>query len=88
MDNRFGDIETFLAVANGGSFAAAAKALRLTPSEVSHNKEGLEERVGPSLTALETSLDLKTPFSEPLICPARCRCRARIYQQLGRDANG
>jgi hypothetical protein len=27
MDNRFGDIETFLQVANGGSLASAAKSL-------------------------------------------------------------
>ncbi|OHD00650.1 MAG: LysR family transcriptional regulator [Sphingopyxis sp. RIFCSPHIGHO2_01_FULL_65_24] len=46
MDNRFGDIETFLAVASGGSFAAAAKALRLTPSAVSRSIARLEQRLG------------------------------------------
>ncbi|WP_422061012.1 LysR family transcriptional regulator [Sphingopyxis sp.] len=49
MDNRFGDIETFLAVANGGSFAAAAKALRLTPSAVSRSIARLERRLGTIL---------------------------------------
>lgn len=49
MDNRFGDIETFLAVANGGSFAAAAKALRLTPSAVSRSIARLEGRLGVTL---------------------------------------
>ncbi|RYD40239.1 MAG: LysR family transcriptional regulator, partial [Sphingomonadales bacterium] len=49
MDNRFGDIETFLAVANGGSFAAAAKALRLTPSAVSRSIARLEGRLGTIL---------------------------------------
>lgn len=49
MDNRFGDIETFLAVANGGSLAAAAKALRLTPSAVSRSIARLEERLGVKL---------------------------------------
>lgn len=49
MDNRFGDIETFLAVANGGSLAAAAKALRLTPSAVSRSIARLEQRLGVSL---------------------------------------
>ena len=37
MDNRLGDIETFLMVATEGSFANAAKALRLTPSAVSRS---------------------------------------------------
>lgn len=46
MDNRFGDIETFLAVANGGSLASAAKALRLTPSAVSRSIARLEQRLG------------------------------------------
>lgn len=49
MDNRFGDIETFLAVASGGSFAAAAKALRLTPSAVSRSIARLEARLGTIL---------------------------------------
>lgn len=49
MDNRFGDIETFLAVASGGSFAAAAKALRLTPSAVSRSIARLEQRLGAIL---------------------------------------
>ena len=49
MDNRFGDIETFLAVASGGSFAAGAKALRLTPSAVSRSIARLEERLGTIL---------------------------------------
>ena len=46
MDNRFGDIETFLMVAGEGSFAAAAKALRLTPSAVSRSIARLEQRLG------------------------------------------
>ena len=37
MDNRFGDIETFLAVASGGSFAAGAKALEVYGSAVFGN---------------------------------------------------
>lgn len=49
MDNRFGDIETFLAVANGGSLAAAAKVLRLTPSAVSRSIARLEQRLGVTL---------------------------------------
>lgn len=46
MDNRFGDIEIFLAVANGGSLAAAARMLRLTPSAVSRSIARLEQRLG------------------------------------------
>ena len=46
MDNRIGDIETFLAVARGGSLAAAAKALRLTPSAISRSIARLEARLG------------------------------------------
>ncbi|KKW92719.1 LysR family transcriptional regulator [Sphingobium chungbukense] len=49
MDNRFGDIETFLAVAREGSFAAAAKTLRLTPSAVSRSIGRLEQRLGVTL---------------------------------------
>jgi len=49
MDNRFGDIETFLAVANGGSLASAAKVLRLTPSAVSRSIARLEQRLGVTL---------------------------------------
>jgi len=49
MDNRIGEMETFLAVARGGSFAAAAKALRLTPSAVSRAIARLEGRLGAVL---------------------------------------
>lgn len=61
MDNRFGDIETFLAVANGGSLAAAAKAMRLTPSAVSRSIARLEQRLGVTLMRRTTrSLALTT----------------------------
>lgn len=46
MDNRLGDIEAFLMVASEGSLAAAAKALRLTPSAVSRTIARLEGRLG------------------------------------------
>lgn len=46
MDNRIGEMETFLAVAREGSFAAAAKALRQTPSAVSRSIARLEARIG------------------------------------------
>ena len=54
MDNRFGDVETFLMVAGEGSFAAAAKALRLTPSAVSRSIARLEQRLGVALVRRTT----------------------------------
>lgn len=54
MDNRFGDVETFLMVAGAGSFAAAAKALRLTPSAVSRSITRLEQRLGVVLVRRTT----------------------------------
>lgn len=49
MDNRSGEIEVFLRVVDGGSFAAAAKALRVTPSAVSRTIARLEARLGVRL---------------------------------------
>lgn len=61
MDNRFGDIETFLAVAQDGSFASAARKLRLTPSAVSRSIGRLEQRLGVVLLRRTTrSLALTT----------------------------
>lgn len=54
MDNRLGDIETFLMVANEGSFVAAARALRLTPSAVSRSIARLEARLGVTLVRRST----------------------------------
>jgi DNA-binding transcriptional LysR family regulator len=49
MDNRFGDIEIFLTVAGEGSFAGAARVLRLTPSAVSRSIARLEKRLAITL---------------------------------------
>ncbi len=54
MDNRFGEMQIFLAVAQGGSFAGAAKALRLTPSAVSRAIARLETRLGVQLVSRTT----------------------------------
>ncbi|WP_416464175.1 LysR family transcriptional regulator [Sphingomonas sp. VDB2] len=54
MDNRFGDVENFLMVAGEGSFAAAAKMLRLTPSAVSRSIARLEQRLGVALVRRTT----------------------------------
>jgi len=61
MDNRFGDMETFLAAANGGSFVAAARALRLTPSAVSRSVARLEARLGVLLMQRTTRSLTLTP---------------------------
>jgi DNA-binding transcriptional LysR family regulator len=64
MDNRYGDMETFLAVTAGGSFAAAAKTLRLTPSAVSRSVARLEARLGIILVQRTTRSLTLTPEGE------------------------
>ncbi|SFR85464.1 LysR family transcriptional regulator [Sphingomonas jatrophae] len=54
MDNRLGEMMIFLAVAQHGSFAAAAKALRITPSAVSRAMARLEARLGVQLATRTT----------------------------------
>ncbi|KMS51129.1 LysR family transcriptional regulator [Novosphingobium barchaimii LL02] len=54
MDNRFGEMQIFLAVAQSGSFAGAARALRLTPSAVSRAIARLEARLGAQLVSRTT----------------------------------
>ena len=49
MDNRAGEMETFVQAAQRGSFAAAAKAMRLTPSAISRSIGRLEARLGVRL---------------------------------------
>lgn len=64
MDNRIGEMETFLAVAREGSFAAAAKTLRLTPSAVSRGIARLESRLGVGLVRRTTRALALTPEGE------------------------
>ncbi|PZU10207.1 LysR family transcriptional regulator [Sphingomonas sp.] len=64
MDNRFGEMMTFMAVARGGTFAAAAKALRVTPSAVSRTVARLEERLGVQLVCRTTRALALTPEGE------------------------
>ena len=49
MDNRAGEMETFVQAARRGSFAAAAKAMQLSPSAVSRSIGRLEARLGVRL---------------------------------------
>ena len=43
------DLKTFLAIAEGGSFASAARAVRRTQSAVSTQMKALEEELGIDL---------------------------------------
>lgn len=54
MDNRFGEMQIFLSVAQTGSLAGAARALRITPSAVSRALARLEARLGVQLIARTT----------------------------------
>ena len=54
VDNRTGEIEAFLRSVEGGSFAAAAKDLRQTPSAVSRSVARLEARLGVRLLTRTT----------------------------------
>lgn len=64
MDNRFGEMEAFLQVVRRGSFAAAAKALRQTPSAVSRAVARLEARLGVALLRRTTRSLMLTPEGE------------------------
>lgn len=61
MDNRTGEIEAFLRSVEGGSFAAAAKVLRQTPSAVSRSVARLETRLGVRLLTRTTRSLAVTP---------------------------
>src|SRR5262245_16811886 len=64
MDNRTGEIEAFLRTAAAGSFAAAAKVLRQTPSAVSRSVARLEARLGARLLTRTTRSLTLTPEGE------------------------
>jgi len=64
MDNRTGEIEAFLRTIDSGSFAAAAKSLRQTPSGVSRTVARLEARLGVRLLNRTTRSLTLTPEGE------------------------
>lgn len=64
MDTHLGDVETFLTASRVGSFAAAAKSLRLTPSAVSRSIARLERRLGVVLIRRTTRSLALTPEGE------------------------
>ncbi|TPK63107.1 LysR family transcriptional regulator [Mesorhizobium sp. B2-4-15] len=59
--NRSGEIEVFVRVVEAGSFSAAARALRMTPSAVSKLIARLEARLGARLVSRSTRKLLLTP---------------------------
>ncbi|CDX42357.1 Transcriptional regulator, LysR family [Mesorhizobium sp. ORS 3359] len=59
--NRSGEIEVFVRVAETGSFSAAARALRMTPSAVSKLIARLEARLGARLVSRSTRKLQLTP---------------------------
>lgn len=54
MDNRIGELRVFVAVVAGGSFSAAAKRLRMTPSTVSKLIARIEQRLNVRLIERST----------------------------------
>lgn len=54
MDNRSGEMAVFVAAAESGSFSAAARRLRLSPSAVSKLVTRIEDRLGTSLFVRST----------------------------------
>lgn len=64
MDNRTGEIEAFVRSVESGSFAAAAKLLRQTPSAVSRSVARLEARLGVRLLTRTTRSLSVTPEGE------------------------
>lgn len=63
-------VETLAAVIDTGSFDAAARHLRITPSAVSQRIRALEERVGRTLV-VRTQPARATPHAAPLLSYAR-----------------
>ncbi|RRH90911.1 LysR family transcriptional regulator [Mesorhizobium tamadayense] len=59
--NRSGEIEVFVRVVEAGSFSAAARALRMTPSAVSKLIARMEARLGARLVSRSTRRLLLTP---------------------------
>lgn len=59
--NRSGEIEVFVRVVEAGSFSAAARALRMTPSAVSKLIARLEARLGARLVSRSTRKLQLTP---------------------------
>lgn len=71
MDNRAGEMEVFVAAAELGSFSAAGRRLKLSPSAVSKLVTRIEDRLGTRLLARSTRLVTLTPEGEVYLFRAR-----------------
>lgn len=71
MDNRIGEMEVFVQAIERGSFAAAAKALRLTPSAASRTVARVEARLGTRLVERTTRALKLTAEGEAYLLRAR-----------------
>ncbi|HAU75313.1 MAG TPA: LysR family transcriptional regulator, partial [Agrobacterium sp.] len=71
MDNRAGEMEVFVAAAELGSFSAAGRRLKLSPSAVSKLVTRIEDRLGTRLVARSTRLVTLTPEGEVYLARAR-----------------
>src|SRR6478672_485508 len=65
------DAQLFLAVAEGGSFSAAARTLRVAQPTVSRRLSDLESRLGEPLFVRGVEGSALTAFGERLVEPAR-----------------
>jgi len=71
MDNRAGEMEVFVAAAELGSFSAAGRRLKLSPSAVSKLVTRIEDRLGTRLLARSTRLVTLTPEGEVYLARTR-----------------
>ncbi|MEI4488330.1 LysR family transcriptional regulator [Frigidibacter sp. MR17.14] len=71
MDNRFGEMETFVRAVTEGSFSAAGRALGMTPSAVSRVVSRLEDRLQTRLLVRSTRALTPTPEGEAYVAEAR-----------------
>ncbi|WP_296068357.1 LysR family transcriptional regulator [uncultured Agrobacterium sp.] len=71
MDNRAGEMEVFVVAAELGSFSAAGRRLKLSPSAVSKLVTRIEDRLGTRLLARSTRLVTLTPEGEVYLARAR-----------------
>ncbi|MDS7597905.1 LysR family transcriptional regulator [Agrobacterium tumefaciens] len=71
MDNRAGEMEVFVTAAELGSFSAAGRRLRLSPSAVSKLVTRIEDRLGTRLLLRSTRLVTLTPEGEIYLARAR-----------------
>ncbi|QJP14087.1 LysR family transcriptional regulator [Starkeya sp. ORNL1] len=87
MDNRAGEMEVFAAAAELGSFSAAGRQLKLTPSAVSKLITRIEDRLGTRLLLRSTRALRLTPEGERYLARA-LRILAEIEETEREIASG